>query len=358
MTSSSPLPPALPGTPAPSAQAPLPQPAPSNRGCLIALLVAGVVALLLLAALAALITYGVGVFKNQAQEAMQEHPVIDEHIGTIHTVSLDWAGSLADQRKNGYTFDIEGDRGSGTVNAIFETVHSHREQMGEGTLVMADGTRLALERLDVVQTGAVDGVDSGPTEESDALVFQACREIRNHSEVVAALGPVQECLYNQPRSMELAGEKEFAFDIEGERGNGRVEADFITVDADHERMENAVLVMPNGRRQALANEPGTAAERVTDDAEQEPPFVFQACREIRNHSGVSDALGTVKRCIYNNPRSMELQGEIAFAFDIEGERGDGRVEADFITVDADNERMENAVLVLPDGRRIELPDVQ
>ena len=56
---------------------------------------------------------------------------------------------------------------------------------------------------------------------------------------------------------------------------------------------------------------------------------------------------------FDRDASWAAEGE-RYVFDLKGSKGAGRLEAEFITVDADSERIGDGELVMADGRRYPL----
>ena len=54
---------------------------------------------------------------------------------------------------------------------------------------------------------------------------------------------------------EAEGINEFAFALVGDKGRGHIVAEFITVDADTERLGKGVLTLADGRELAFEGEP-------------------------------------------------------------------------------------------------------
>lgn len=83
-------------------------------------------------------------FVTQATTAMNEHPVVAEHIGPIHRVDIDWSTTNDEPDDNTFAFHVSGDRGNGTVIARFLSEDDEHERIDGGRLVMADGSSVDL----------------------------------------------------------------------------------------------------------------------------------------------------------------------------------------------------------------------
>lgn len=75
--------------------------------------------------------------------------------------------------------------------------------------------------------------------------LQADPVIRQH------IGEIREIKIDEDASAEAPGEDEFVFDLVGSKGSGRVSADFITIDADTEKLGAGKLKMSDGREFAI-----------------------------------------------------------------------------------------------------------
>ena len=62
------------------------------------------------------------------------------------------------------------------------------------------------------------------------------------------------------------GMNTFVFDVAGDKGRGRLQADFITVDAGTERLGKGVLTLADGRRLAFEGEPPGEGEAADEGA--------------------------------------------------------------------------------------------
>ena len=119
-------------------------------------------------------------YDAQARAAMQVDPVVAAQLGAIRKVTLDEAASMDEPGPDVLVFDVEGSRGKGRVTARFITVSATQEALGPGMLVMADGTRHAIEG-DAAALGAAD--DQGHEYEHDEeMEASACLLTRQAKE--------------------------------------------------------------------------------------------------------------------------------------------------------------------------------
>lgn len=143
-------PPPLPPRPAVAGAGAVPASKPRPRfglpGWLIAL-IAGCLLLILLFAggVAWFIGTGWHLFAGQAQTALQAQPAVQQHIGTIREMSVDLIATGEAPGGEEFVFRLEGDRGSGRVQATFVSLGAEQEIITEGELTLADGQRYELE---------------------------------------------------------------------------------------------------------------------------------------------------------------------------------------------------------------------
>ncbi len=98
-------------------------------GCLGVVVVAAVV-----------VTYlGWNIFSDQAKDALAANPVVQEHLGEVHSISVDLEATGDAEGSDVFVFRVEGSRASGTVTAEFITVDDATEELGSGTLVLDSG---------------------------------------------------------------------------------------------------------------------------------------------------------------------------------------------------------------------------
>ncbi len=305
-------------------------------------------------------------YEAQARAAMQVDPVVAAHIGAIRAVALDEPASLDEPGPDVLVFDIEGSRGKGRVTARFITVSASEEALGPGTLVMADGTRHAIEGN--AEALAADAEDASRTDDGSLLaqgqdIFsrQAREAAQRYPLVQQHIGRIERFVIDPMGTGAAPGRNTFVFDLAGSKGNGKLEADFITVDADTERLGKGVLTLADGRRLPFEGEPPGPGETSGADEDdfsslfgslQDNLFTRQAREAVQRYPLVQQYIGTLDRFDLDMAGTGEAEGANEFAFDIAGDKGSGRIVADFITVDADTERLGTGVLTLADGREL------
>lgn len=302
-------------------------------------------------------------YDAQARAAMQGDPVVSKHLGAIRKVTLDDAASMDEPGPDVLVFDVEGSRGEGRVSARFITVSATQEALGPGTLVMADGTEYAIEGdADALAAENQDhrhDADEAIEQGRDIFTRQAQEAAQRYSLVRQYIGKIATFEIDTEATGAAPGMNTFVFDLAGDKGRGRIEADFITVSADTERLGKGVLTLEDGRRLPFegeprgANEPDAAADDESlSGGMQDNIFTRQAREAVQRYPLVQQHIGTLNAFEIDMVASGEAEGVDAFVFDLAGDKGRGRILADFITVDADTERLGSGVLTLADGREI------
>lgn len=201
-------------------------------------------------------------YDAQARAAMQVDPVVAAHLGAIRKISLDDAASMDEPGPDVLVFDVEGSRGKGRVTARFITVSATQEALGPGVLVMADGTEHAITgSADALaaEDGSHDHHHHDHDEDVEAgagLFIQQAREAAQRYPVIQQhIGRISTFEIDSDASGAAPGMNAFVFDVVGDKGRGRLEADFITVSAATERLGKGVLTLVDGRRVPFDGEP-------------------------------------------------------------------------------------------------------
>lgn len=313
---------------------------------------------------------GTGLFIQQAREAAQRYPVVQQHIGRINAFEIDSEASGAAPGMNAFVFDVAGDKGRGRLEADFITVSADTERLGKGVLTLADGRRVPFE-------GELRGEDEPAADEGSGGLFgdmqdnmftrQARIAVQRYPLVREHIGTLKTFDFDLAGTGEAEGANEFVFDLVGDKASGRILAEFITVDADTERLGKGVLTLADGREFAFEGEPAMegelAAPRVDTDrgevpetfARQDGIFVLQANAAMQAHPVVQRHIGDIREAAFDRDASWAAEGE-RYVFDLKGSKGQGRLEAEFITVDADSERIGDGELVMADGKRHSLSE--
>ena len=291
----------------------------------------------------------------QARAALQGDPVIAERIGAIRELRLDDAASLAEPGEDVLVIDLQGNRGAGRVTARFLTVDERREAVGAGTLRMADGSEHPISGT-AEEAGALGMMSSLLGLGMDLFTTQARDAVQRYPETERHLGRIERFELATGASMLAGGSESFVFDVTGSKGSGRIAADFITVDADTERLGPGTLTLSDGRVITFEGEapmPGEDASRAADAVDMDAtPFAQQAREAVQRYAPTARHLGQIESFRHNAAATEAAVGMLTFVFDVVGSKGSGRLSADFITVDADTERLGAGTLTLAGGRVI------
>lgn len=302
-------------------------------------------------------------YDAQARAAMQVDPVVAEHLGAIRKIALDDAASMDEPGPDVLVFDVEGSRGKGRVTARFITVSATEEALGPGVLVMADGTEHAIEGDAEALAGEDGAHDHDHDHEEDieagagAFVRQAQEAAQRYPLIRQHIGEISTFEIDTDATGAAPGMNTFVFDLAGDKGRGRLEADFITVSADTERLGKGVLTLANGRKLSFDGEPpgeDELAEGIDagDMLAGDNIFTRQARVAVQRFPLVQQHIGTLSAFDMDLMATGEAEGGNEFVFALVGDKGRGRILAEFITVDADTERLGKGVLTLADGREI------
>lgn len=114
-----------------------------KAGCGIALLLISLVGaggLGLVVCCGGLAFLGVTMTAEQVAEDLRGNPVVDEHVGPITSIDVDWMGSLS-ATGDEFVFDVTGPKGKGELRVISVTVDGDTEDVVSGTLETPDGVR-------------------------------------------------------------------------------------------------------------------------------------------------------------------------------------------------------------------------
>lgn len=300
-------------------------------------------------------------YDAQARAAMQVDPVVAAQLGAIRKVALDDAASMDEPGPDVLVFDVEGSRGKGRVTARFITISATQEALGPGMLVMADGTRHEIEGdADAL---AAEGEGHGHDDEEDVeagaslFIRQAQEAAQRYPLIRQHIGQIAAFEIDSDATGAAPGMNTFVFDVAGDKGRGRLEADFITVSADTERLGKGVLTLANGRKLSFEGEPRGEDEPedgidATDLFAGDNIFTRQARVAVQRYPLVQQHIGTLSAFDMDVLGTGEAEGADEFVFTLVGDKGRGRILAEFITVDADTERLGKGVLTLADGREI------
>lgn len=83
--------------------------------------------------------WGWGLFTDQAKDALNANPVIQEHIGNIESIETDFTATGNAEGDDVFVFRIKGPKGSGVVTAEFISTGADSEEVRSGTLELDSG---------------------------------------------------------------------------------------------------------------------------------------------------------------------------------------------------------------------------
>jgi hypothetical protein len=95
-----------------------PPPKKSSKTPLILAIVGGIGLVCVLVCCGAgvwLVQFGMSVVSADIENQLRDHPEIDEHVGVIQKLEVDWAKSLAEDDYDIWTYDVEGTKASGEL---------------------------------------------------------------------------------------------------------------------------------------------------------------------------------------------------------------------------------------------------
>lgn len=88
---------------------------------------------------AGLVYFGLGVVAEQVADDLRDHPVVQEQLGGIDEIEVDFVASAARDDDDEFVYNVRGPKGSGTL--IAKSVdHGNGEEVESATLRTAAGT--------------------------------------------------------------------------------------------------------------------------------------------------------------------------------------------------------------------------
>ena len=86
-----------------------------------------------------LLYWGWGLYAEQAKAELNNNPVIQQYIGNIEEMSLNFGASSDIDDEDTFVFDVKGAKGEGVVTAEFVTIDHETEELRSGTLRLPNG---------------------------------------------------------------------------------------------------------------------------------------------------------------------------------------------------------------------------
>jgi len=99
--------------------------------------------------------WGWTLLKDQVQDALNRNAVIQQHVGEVERVELDFGATSEAGEEGVFVYRVYGAKGSGTVTAEFVAVDGETQEIRSGTLELDSG-----ETFDLLENPqpAMDGV--------------------------------------------------------------------------------------------------------------------------------------------------------------------------------------------------------
>ena len=122
-----------------------------GRGCLISIIV---VVVLVIGGGVGLYFWGTGYVEDQAKIAVQDDPVLKEHIGEIEEIDLNLQATGtasgkqdedAEEKRTVLVFDLVGSKGSGQLTVAMGQGEKDGMAFSDGSITMSDGKKFDLE---------------------------------------------------------------------------------------------------------------------------------------------------------------------------------------------------------------------
>ena len=133
--------------------------APWIIGGLVAL-----VLLLLIGGAGAFFWYGLGLFNDQAADAIRADPAVADAVGTISDIGLDFTATGNAPGAEDFAYRITGDRASGLLVGRFVTIDADSEDLRSGTLTLDDGRVVTIGSS---QRRSADPANPAPQQDAD-----------------------------------------------------------------------------------------------------------------------------------------------------------------------------------------------
>ena len=114
----------------------------SSRGLRVLILVLAIIGGVVVVGCLGLVGLGLWGFSeltNQAMAALNDNPVVQQHVGEITEMDVDWTGTGSEEEDNVFVYTFTGTRASGVVTAEFITVDTNTEKVVSGTIELSSG---------------------------------------------------------------------------------------------------------------------------------------------------------------------------------------------------------------------------
>ncbi|MBC8354627.1 MAG: hypothetical protein H8E66_21735 [Planctomycetes bacterium] len=121
-------------------------PKKSSKQPIILAVVGGIALMCLLVCCGAgiwVVQFGMSVVSADIENQLRDHPEIEEHVGAIQSLEVDWAKSMAEDDYDIWTYDIEGSKASGEL-IVESTSDDDGEVIVAATLRLSTGEKIEL----------------------------------------------------------------------------------------------------------------------------------------------------------------------------------------------------------------------
>ena len=89
--------------------------------------------------------FGMSIVSAEIANQLEDHPQIQEHVGDIVSLDVDWAKSMAEEGDDVFVFDLEGSKASGELIVNTVTNEAGDEEIMDATLKLESGEKIPLE---------------------------------------------------------------------------------------------------------------------------------------------------------------------------------------------------------------------
>ncbi len=124
---------------------PAPAPKPSKTPIILAV-VGGIGLICVLVCCGAgiwVVQFGMSVVSADIENQLRDHPEIEEHVGAIQSLEVDWAKSMAEDDYDIWTYDVEGTKAKGELIVESESDFDS-EVIVSATLRLSTGEEIEL----------------------------------------------------------------------------------------------------------------------------------------------------------------------------------------------------------------------
>lgn len=83
--------------------------------------------------------WGLSVVTDQAMAALNDNPVVQQRVGRITELDVDWTGTGLEEGENVFVFEFTSAKATGVVTAAFITIDLETEKVVSGKLELSSG---------------------------------------------------------------------------------------------------------------------------------------------------------------------------------------------------------------------------